>query len=202
MLVIGLTGNLGVGKTTVAGMFQELGAKVLDADRIAHGLIRPGTRSFKRVVRHFGEGILKKGRINRGALAAVVFHDRRTLQALNRLIHPEVIREIQHRISLWRREKDIPLVVVEAALLIESGLHTYMDRVVVVKAGRVLQLKRARERKNLTPKDILKRVKMQLSLKKQLQHADFIIDNRGSFRDTRKQVEDLWHELQQTSHGK
>ncbi len=201
MLVIGLTGNLGVGKTTVAGMFQELGAKVLDADRIAHSLIRPGTPSFKRVVRHFGEGILKKGRIDRGALAAVAFHDRGKLQALNRLIHPEVIREIQHRISLWRRKKDIPLVV-EAALLIESGLHTQMDRVVVVKAGRVLQLKRARERKSFTPKDILRRIKMQLPLKKQLQYADFIIDNRGSLRDTRKQVEDLWHELRQTCQGK
>ena len=202
MLVLGLTGNLGVGKTTVARMFEKLGAKVLDADLIAHRLISRRGRCFKKVVRHFGDGILKGGQIDRRKLAATVFNDPRQLKALTRLIHPEVIREIKNQISLWRKKESIPLVVVEAALLIESGLNVHMDHVIVVKANRVVQLKRAMETRGLARKEILERIKMQLPLKKQLQYADIVIDNRGSFNQTKKQVEGIWQELLQTNHGK
>ncbi len=215
MLVIGLTGNLASGKTAVSKMFQELGAKVLDADRIAHRLLKRGSLCFKPVVRHFGEDILAGGEIDRGKLAGIVFNDEKKLQALNKIIHPKVIQEIRKEIfttSKSNQTHDSPspsteknkmkAIVVEAALLIESGLNVLADVVVVVKANRRLQIQRAVERMKISPAEALRRIKMQRDIKEKLKYADIVIDNRGDLNLTKKQVEDIWQRLTQRKTAK
>ncbi len=194
MLVVGLTGNFGAGKTTVARIFEELGAKVLDADQIAHRLISPGG-AFKKVIRVFGRDILKDEEIDRKKLASIVFKDHKKLETLNRLIHPKVVQEIRRQIAFFKREKTAPLVVVEAALLIESGLNALMDAVIMVKATRALQLRRVTGKRGFKRNDALQRMKAQLPLREKLKYADIVIDNRGTLQQTQRQVQEVWQRL-------
>ena len=199
MLVIGLTGNLGSGKTTVARMFEKLGAKVLDADQMAHRLISPGGRAFKQVIRVFGRDILRDGEIDRKKLASIVFEDHKKLETLNRLIHPKVIQDIRQEIAFYKRKKTVSLIVVDAPLLIESGLNALMDAALVVKATRALQLRRVMEKKGFQRNDALQRMKRQLPLREKLKYTDIVIDNRGTLQQTRKQVQEVWRRLLKTS---
>ena len=215
MLIIGLTGNLASGKTTVAKMFAKLGARVLEADKIAHGLLKRGESCFNPVVRHFGDDILAGGEIDRRKLAEIVFNDEKKLQALNNIVHPKVIQEISRQLRTFvslraqRSEakqslksakiassslKSAPprndtIIVIEAALLIESGLNDLADVVIVVKANRRLQLKRAVDTIKISKAQALRRIKMQMDVKEKLKRADIVIDNRESLNLTRKQVE-------------
>ena len=216
MLIIGLTGNLASGKTTVAKIFQKLGAKVLDADKIAHRLLKRGQPCFQPVVRHFGKDILIGGEIDRRKLAQIVFNDAKELRALNKIVHPKVIQEIRKEIfnhSKFNQTHDsitgstakkntIKAIVVEAALLIESGLNELVDVVVVVKASRSLQVKRAVDNLKITEAEALKRIKMQMNIKEKLKIADIVIDNRGNLNQTKQQVEDIWQRLTQRKTAK
>ena len=182
MIIIGLTGNLGAGKTTVAEMFERLGAKVFDADTIAKGLIEPGGACFKSVVREFGKGILVGKEIDRKKLAAIVFGDREKLLRLNRLIHPKVIKIIKEEISKLKNK--VPAVVIEAALLIESGLHLLVTEVILVKANRRLQIQRVLKEKKMSRQQTLQRMKMQMTIKEKMKYGKCSGDTYGT-RDSR-----------------
>lgn len=213
MIVIGLTGNLGAGKTTVAGMFERLGARVLDADKIARGLIESSGTCFKPVVKAFGKDILLGKEIDRRKLAAVVFNDQTKLQKLNKLIHPKVIKIIKeeisriaakpyHRSISKAKQKKAPVVIIEAALLIESGLHELATEVILVKANRRLQIERATHVKNMSKSEAIKRIRMQMSIKEKMKYADIVIDTRGSLNKTNRQVEDIWEKIIQRNRTK
>ena len=195
MLVIGLTGSLGTGKTTVAAMFADFGAKVLNADRIAHQQITPKGACFKRVVRTLGKNILTAGRIDRRKVAASVFTNSRQLHKLERIIHPVVRKVLRTKIQEYKKGKGKVVVVMDVALLFESKLNVDSDLTVVVKTSRVTQINRAIKQLNITKADAKRRIKAQMPLEKKIRIADMIIDNNGTLTNTKKQVKQIWEKL-------
>ncbi len=188
-MIIGITGSFGSGKTTVAKMFGREGAYVIDADKVYHSLIAPGARCHKKIVRYFGKEILTgSSRIDRKKLGKIVFKDTSKLKRLNIMTHFEVIKEIK-RIAKSIKGKDI---VIEASLLIESGFYKNMDKIILVANKKREQVKRIKENKGMSGKDILERMKAQIPFKKKLVFADFIIDNSGSKTNTLIQVRKIW----------
>ncbi len=184
-LVIGLTGSFGTGKSTVAKMFKSFGCRVIDADRISRDLLKPGREVYRRVIRVFGKAIVgKNGRIERRKLAGMVFSDKRVLDRFNRLIHPEIIRQIKLQVKSAGEE----VVVLDAPLLMEKNLDRLADAVVVVKASLINQIKRIKKRSGLSKSEITARISSQSPLKEKLGKADFVIDNNGTIENTRKQV--------------
>ena len=190
-MVIGITGNFGVGKTTVADMFRRLGAQVIDADQIAHMVIKPYTSSYKKIVACFGKDILNGVYIRRRKLAEKAFTDKKKLDKLNKITHPKILRIIKSRI---KELSDNEILVIDAALLIESGLLPWIDRLVVVKCGFRIQMQRLKKN-GTTTNEIKKRLNFQSSQDEKICFADFIIDNSGSRRQTEKQVRDIWDKV-------
>jgi len=192
-MIIGVTGSFGSGKTTVARMFKVLGAKIIDADIIARSVIRPGTRIYKKIIATFGRGILKKDKkIDRAKLANIVFNNKERLKLLNEIVHPPVIRIIKGRLQV----KSKGAIVLDAPLLIEAGLLNLVDKLIVVKTDRKLQIKRLLDKSLLSKSEISKRIKAQVSLRKKIRLADFVIDNSATLKTTKKQAQKIWAELQ------
>ena len=187
MIVIGLTSSIGCGKTTVAGFFRELGAKVIDADAIVHRLYREDTALKKKLLTRFGSGILSRGSIDRKALAVLVFNDRKQLQALNALVHPAVLAEIKKELAATRKN----VVVLDVPLLVEATALRLVDWLAVVKCSPAQQLERVMHRLGLSREEALKRISAQLPLGEKIKLADYVIDNSGSLKQTRRQVEML-----------
>ncbi len=196
MIVIGITGSFGTGKTTVAKLFKKLGAKVIDADRISHSLLRPGTEVYRRVVRIFGKGVISKNKtIDRVKLGKVVFGNHRLLKRLTGIIHPLVVKRIKLSIE---NNYNARAIVIDAPLLLEAGLDSVLDFLVVVKAKRNNQIKRIEKKFGLKKLDILKRIKAQLPLEKKISLADFIIDNNGTIKKTVAQVKEIYDRLKRS----
>jgi len=188
-MIIGITGSFGSGKTTVARMFERLGAYFIDADKVYHSLILPGKRCYKKIVKYFGNDILKSsGQIDREKLGKIVFRDNSKLKILNSITHPEIKREINRIVKSKKRKT----VVVEAALLIESGFYKKVDRLILVANKKEEQIKRAKGRRGIAGTEAFKRIRMQMPFKQKLAFADFIIDNSGSRLRTLIQVREIW----------
>ena len=186
-MVIGITGNFGVGKTTVANMFRRLGTKLIDADKIAHRIIRPHTPAYKRIIACFGKKVLVGIYISRKRLAQEAFSDKKKLKRLNKIMHPEILKLIKNRI---RKSADNEILVIDAALLIESGLLPWVDRLVVVKSKPKIQIQRLKK-SGLTTGQIRRRLSVQLPQDEKVRLADFVIDNSGRRIQTEKQVRDI-----------
>lgn len=191
-IILGLTGSFGSGKSTVAGIFDSLGAKVIDADVLARECVTPGKKAYKKIVKFFGASVLRKDKtIDRARLGQLVFNDLKRLKKLNSIVHPEVISQMKKQIKQAREE----IVVLDVPLLIEAGLENLVDKIIVVKTTRAKQLKRVRNKTSLGNADILKRIRAQLSLSAKEHLADFVIDNSGSISKTKEQVEKVWRSL-------
>jgi dephospho-CoA kinase len=175
-MVIGITGSFGSGKTSVARMFAALGARVIDADRIAHQLLRPGTGIYRRIIRSFGQGVLARAKL---------------LRKLNRMVHPAVIASIRKIIAKSKKT----IFVLDAPLLIEAGLKKEVDILIVVKSARKEQIERLLKKGICNKAQVLKRIKSQMALSKKMRLADFIIDNNGSIDTTRMQVKRIYRAL-------
>jgi dephospho-CoA kinase len=198
MYILGITGSLGSGKTTVAQMLRRKRIPVLDADKMAHAFLAPGKKCFDRVVKYFGVEILKHGRIDRRQLAKIAFNNPQSLKKLSSIIHPEVIKEIRFQIKKYRRQKGRVAVAMDVPLLFETGLQKICDYVIVVYVKGPLQIKRIQKRSGLTKLEILKRMKAQMPMKEKIARANFVIDNQGHINQTQKQVEELWQRLVKT----
>lgn len=187
--LIGLTGNIACGKSSVAAMLAEMGAEVIDADALVHQLMVPGSDSWREIVETFGQGVLRHdGTVDRGQLGEVVFRDPGALEQLEAILHPRVRRLAEERIAA----SPSPVVVLEAIKLIEAGWASRVDSVWVVTCRREQQLERLRARRGLSLAEAELRVRAQSPAAEKLKHADVVIDNSGSPRETRAQVENGW----------
>jgi len=193
MIVIGLTGGIASGKTSIARIFAALGAKVLDADKIAHRALYKNTIPYKQVIWEFGEGILNTdGSINRKRLARMAFVSDKKQQQLCRIIHPWVFEYIRKKIKKAEKNKTVRVIIVEAVLLIESGLYKSMDKILLVKAAVGQQISRAILKRKMTQAQVRQRMNFQLEFTQKSKYADYIIDNRGALKDVKKKVEKIW----------
>ncbi len=192
MFVIGLTGSLGTGKSTVAAMFAKRGIKIIDADAITRDLLAPGKKCVKKVAKIFPGVILKTSTINRSELAKIVFKHPRELQKLTDILYPEALKVVKSLISRYKHES---FVVLDVPLLFESGWDKITDTTIVVKAKRAQQIERAQKRLGLTRSDMMRRLQFQMPLKEKCDMADIIIDNSHGLMQTRKQVDEIINRL-------
>lgn len=195
MRTIGLTGGIGTGKSAVSAILAELGAEVINADRVGHDVYRPGTVGWKRVTKAFGTSILAAdGSIDRGALGALVFGNPAALARLNAIVHPLIAGTIRRLIEQRRAAGSEQPIVVEAAVLIEANWIPLVDEVWVVTAPPETVIERVRAERGLTPEQITARMSAQLSDAERRLHADVIIENAGSREALRARVAAAWAE--------
>jgi dephospho-CoA kinase len=191
-VILGVTGSFGSGKSTVASMFKRLGATVVDADKIAHKTLAPGSKVHEKIAACFGRGILRKdGTIDRAALAAIVFNNRRLLKRLNAIVHKEVIRVINEKVDSFNQG----VMVLDVPLLIEAGLNSLADKIIVVRSKRKIQVARLLSRTHLTREAVFKRMGAQMPLSLKIRFGDFIIDNSGTRYHTEAQVRKIWKKV-------
>ena len=211
MLKVGLTGGIAAGKSVVGEMFVALGARLVQADRIAHSLMQPGEAVYNEVVRHFGREILNRdGSVNREKLAEAAFGSstkpesgssvsRSRIGELNRIVHPAVIRSQEGWMEEIGRQDPHAIAVVEAALLLEAGAGKRFDRLVVVTCSEDQRVARfaARQKIDLEAarKEVARRMAAQLPDEEKIKAADFVIDNSNSLEQTREQVRQVWEKL-------
>jgi dephospho-CoA kinase len=195
MLLVGLTGGIGSGKTTVAGLLAARGAVVVDADELAREALEPGTRTFKHVSDLFGEEVLTRdGRIDRAALANVVFSDEEKRRALESITHPEVFRLLAEAVEKLRDSDAI--VVFDAPLIIETGFHQAVDVLVVVTAPVEQRIERVRRDRGMTDAEAAIRIAAQADPEARDAAADFLIDNDGGLEELEARVNELWADLE------
>jgi len=198
MLRVGLTGGIGSGKSTVSGILRGLGARIIDADVLAREVLEPGKQAFIETICLFGKRVLgSDGRIDRKALANIVFADPDKRKLLEGIVHPKVFEE-EARIAASIEEAEPGAVVFfDAALLIEAGAHSRMDRVVLVWCRPETQLERLVKRCGMSRADALLRLNAQMPLEEKKRYATHIIDNDGGLDETVRQVHALYRELKQ-----
>jgi dephospho-CoA kinase len=198
MLVIGLTGNFGTGKTTVSRMLAKLGATIIDADKLGHELLQPDTETYKEILAAFGRSILKpNGEIDRNKLGKLVFADNAALNKLNRILHPKIYEIAEIKLEEYRKA-DTRTVILEAALLIEDDrtpLVDLVDQVWVTTAPETTIVRRLKSGRGLKEEQVLARLQAQMSQEEKAKRADVVIDTDCSLDELRTQITELWHNL-------
>ena len=196
MILVGLTGGLATGKTTVAHLFQDCGASLIDADLLARTVVEPGRPAWREIVRSFGKGILRPDHaIDRAALARIVFRNPAKLRRLNAIVHPRVARE-QARLTREIVKKDPRAVILyDVPLLFEAGVHKRMDRTIVVTADRETQIARLLKRNGLTRIEALRRLRAQMPLREKIKRADYVLDGFLPLPRLRRKAARLYTEL-------
>lgn len=190
-MVIGLAGGVGSGKSTVADLLKVRGAGVLNADVVGHRVLgRPDIRA--RLVRAWGTGILRGNAVDRAALARVAFRSRSSVERLNRIVHPAILREIRRRLASSGR-----WMVLDAALLFEAGADRLCDRVIFVDAPRALRIRRTAAR-GWPPGELRRRERFQWSVAYKKKKADYVLNNTGSKSRTSQQIEKILNELRRS----
>ena len=190
--VIGLTGVIGSGKSTVARLLAELGAVVIDADKLGHEAFQPGTEAMRKVVTAFGRQVLSpSGKIDRTKLGEIVFNDPEALARLNRIMHPRIYDMVNTLIGEYRRQK-AAVVVLEVPLLIEAKWTSLVDEVWVTIAPRPKVLERIRNQRGLNHKETMARIHSQLPVKEILKHANVVINNERGPEELKNRINELW----------
>jgi dephospho-CoA kinase len=195
MLVVGLTGGIGSGKSSFAALLAERGAQVIDADAYGHEALRPGEPSWHSVVDQFGDEVLTPGtmEIDRKVLADVVFSDSEKLAALNAIIHPVIFSRIADALERLSRTEEV--VVVDAALIIETGVYKSLDALIVVRSDDRIRRERLAER-GMTLSDIQARIAAQAPVEVLEQRADIVVDNDGTLEELGAEADRVWTELE------
>ncbi|HEY4712363.1 MAG TPA: dephospho-CoA kinase, partial [Dehalococcoidia bacterium] len=179
MVIVGLTGSVGTGKSTVTNFFRELGAYIIDWDELARKVTSPHSKAWKGIVEYFGKGILNADlTINRQKLAEIVFSDKEKVAQLNQIVHPEVFKEDARITDEIKSLDPDALIIKDIPLLLELTRPIYVDKIIVVSASEQTQLRRLEE-KGMNRKDARSRIKSQLPLEKKIKSADFVINNDG-----------------------
>ncbi|MFB5677867.1 dephospho-CoA kinase [Paenibacillus terreus] len=191
-MIIGLTGGIATGKSTVSALLAARGALLVDADAIAREVMLPGHPVLNAVVRHFGQEILNEdGTLHRKKLGAIVFANPSERKVLNEITHPAIRQEIIRRMNDYEAEFPDKLVVVDIPLLYESGLNNLFQKVMVVYVPEEVQLKRLMQRDGLTPEQARQRLDAQMPIEEKKRLADIVVDNSRDVADTGRQLDEL-----------
>jgi len=195
MKVIGLTGGIGSGKSTVSGFLAELGAVIIDADKVGHEALKPDTEVWREVVAAFGRQILTPdGDINREKLGEIVFRNSESLSRLNQIMHPRMYDMVKAQLEGYRKQ-GVGVVVLEAPLLIEANWTSLVDEVWVTVASESTVLRRLKEKFGLSEPESLARIHSQLTSEERVKHADVIINTDCALGELKAKVEELWQGL-------
>ncbi len=198
MLIVGLTGGIASGKSLVAKVFKDLGAHVIDADKIVHELLEPGQQAWEEVVEYFGPGIVFPDKIiDRRKLGEIVFNHAEKRTWLNQCLHPKVFAIYTARVKNLCARAPHAIIVLDAALLIETGYHKKMDRIVVVYATQEQQMERLTSRDRFSREQALVRIRSQMPLSEKRKQADYVIENTGTREETEQQAREIFQKLKQ-----
>ncbi len=192
--IIGLTGGAGSGKSTAARYFRELGARVLDADRIGHDLLKKGSPCHAKIIKAFGPSIVTGDRINRKALGKIVFGSKRELGKLNKIVHPYILKRIKGNIANIKKSGYRGIVIIDAALIIQWGWKKWLDYIIMINAPVRTRLERMRI-KGISSTRAKSIMAQQLSPRRMRQEADWVIENRSSMSGLQKKVLEVWRSI-------
>lgn len=196
--VIGLTGGIGSGKSSVLKELKRLGAKVIDADKISREIVRPHSSAWKKIVKEFGKKILKKNKqIDRHILGQLIFSDNSKRKILERITHPAIIARVKKQVKALKRKNRKSVIVIDAPLLFEAKLEKMMDKVVVVWCDKKCQVERLLKKTSLQRPEILKRIKAQMPIEKKKKMADLLINNSNDIKALKLKTKQIWDKISQ-----
>ena len=196
MIIIGLTGGIGSGKSSVAAMFKDEGAYVIDFDYLARVVVEPDTPAWRDIVDYFGQEILFPDRtLNRSKLAEIVFSDALSRKALEGFTHPRIFEKRDILLKDIKAKDSQAIVIVDVPLLFELSLNKNFDTIILVYVSRDIQIERTIKRDDILKEEVEKRLKAQINIEKKKLLSDYIINNEGSLKNTRDQVRKVNHEL-------
>lgn len=193
MKVIGLTGGIASGKSTVSNYLRELGAVIIDADIVAREIVKKGQPALDEIIDYFGWEVLKDdGTLDRKYLGAIVFSDPDELQVLNSITHRRIIGEIEEKINCYRQEDKLKAIFIDAALLIEMKMYLLTDEVWLVTVSKEIQVERLMLRDNISYEEAIERINSQMCIEQKKQHANVILDNSKDYDFLKEQVENVY----------
>ncbi len=196
MKVIGLTGGIASGKTTVASILKEFGAEIIDADKVAREVVEPGKQAWIEIKSAFGDNaILPDGNINRKYLADLIFNNPQMRKVLNSIVHPKVINEINNKIDYYKQKGDTKVVVLDVPLLLETGMESMVDEVWVVAVDEETQINRMLKRDKISVEEAKNRIKSQMPLKEKLKRGDKIIEGDLTLPSLKNKLQHMWNNM-------
>lgn len=196
MQVIGLTGGIATGKSTVSRILKNAGAVIIDADRIARDVVKKGLPAYQEIIDVFGENILlPDGEIDRGLLGDIIFKDPQKKQLLNSIVHPYVRKETNLQLKHIEKTHPNTIVILDIPLLMEAQMHKNLSEVIVVYAPEHIQINRLMQRDGISKADALARVRSQISIEKKKDLATIVIDNSGTRENTRKRTLEIFQRI-------
>jgi dephospho-CoA kinase len=196
MILVGLTGGVATGKSTVAKMFKQCGAAVINADLLARQVVEPGKPAWRAIVKLFGKTVLNQDRsLDRQALGSIIFHNPKKRRQLERIIHPRVAREQARLTKAITRKDPNAVVIYEVPLLFEAGVDKRVDKIIVVTANRNIQIARLKKRNGLSRTEAIRRIRSQMPLAKKTQQADHLLKGTLPRPSLRRQVGQLFGSL-------
>ncbi len=196
LYIIGLTGGIASGKTTVANILKKKGAAVLDADKVSKELVKKGEPAFKDIIKVFGNQVVdKEGNLKRNELSKIVFYDDTMRLKLEKIIHPRVIENFKQKIEEIKKNSPNKIIVMDVPLLIESNMNKMTDEVWVVAVSKEIQLQRIIDRDKISYKDALRKIESQMPLEEKLKYADRVINTDKTLKDTEKKVISFWNDI-------
>ncbi|SET75943.1 dephospho-CoA kinase [Natronincola peptidivorans] len=193
MKIIGLTGGIATGKSTVSKLLKDKGAIIIDADIVARKIVEKGKPALNEITENFGKEILlENGELDRRKLGRIVFNDPSSLKKLNEITHPKILQEIQKEINYYKQHESHRVIIIDAALLIETNMKDMVDEIWLVTISEEIQRARLMKRDSIGVEEASKRMEAQMSIKEKLPYAHKIIDNSGDLNDLEIQVKKLW----------
>ena len=196
MLIVGLTGGVASGKTAVSRVLREEGAYIIDADQIARELVQPHKPAWNEIIRAFGKEILQEDRsVDRKELADKIFADPEQRKVLNQILHPRIKEEIARRAREIGQTNPEAIVVIDAPLLVELGMHHNVDRLIVVTSTQTQQIERLKKRDGRSPEEALRLLSSQMPVEEKEKLADFVVRNEGSLEEMKKRAKEVFKEL-------
>lgn len=203
VIAFGLTGGVASGKSTVARYFQDLGAHIIDADRIGHEAIEPGRAAYQEILDHFGKEILdSSGHIDRKKLGPIVFADPQQLRALNAIVHSRIVARTQELAAKHQRQNPRSVVIVDAALIFESRIGGSLNKVMVAWCRPEQQVERLMAKAGVSREEAERRIQAQMPVEEKRRRADYLIDCSGSMEETRRQADAIYLELRRIVEGR